>query len=122
MTRASCIGILKPANVLLTADGIVKIADFGLAKHGDAGMTTSGEVMGTPSYMAPEQAKGDLKAIGPARRVCVGGDLCTSSWTGRPPFRGASSHDTLRLVMESEPVWPSRLQPKVPRRSGKPFA
>ncbi len=106
---------LKPANVLLTANGIAKVTDFGLAKQGDSGLTASGAIMGTPSYMAPEQAEGKVKEIGPAADVYALGAILYEMLTGRPPFKGASAVDTLQLVTAAEPVPPSQLQPKVPR-------
>jgi serine/threonine protein kinase/Flp pilus assembly protein TadD len=108
---------LKPANVLLTKDGFPKITDFGLAKklEGDSSQTKSGTLMGTPSYMAPEQARGDVKDIGPLADVYSLGVILYELITGRTPFLGASILDTLQQVRSQEPVPPSRLQPKVPR-------
>jgi tetratricopeptide (TPR) repeat protein/tRNA A-37 threonylcarbamoyl transferase component Bud32 len=106
---------LKPANVLLATDGTPKITDFGLAKQGDSGMTATGEVLGTPSYMAPEQAEGKARAVGPAADIYALGAILYELLTGRPPFRGASAWDTLQLVVGTDPVPPSQLQPKVPR-------
>ena len=94
---------LKPANVLFTADGEPKVADFGLAKVGDTGLTASGAVMGTLSYMAPEQARGDTRAVGPTTDVWALGAMLHECLTGHPPFRGASAPDTLRRVCESDP-------------------
>jgi hypothetical protein len=88
---------LKPGNVLLAADGTPKVTDFGLAKKLDqkVGQTHSGAVMGTPSYMAPEQARGDVKQVGPAADVYALGAILYECLTGRPPFRAASvlGHD-----------------------------
>jgi tetratricopeptide (TPR) repeat protein len=107
---------LKPGNVLVTADGTPKISDFGLAKKldGTAGATVSGAVMGTPSYMGPEQARGELQRIGPAADVYALGAILYECLTGRPPFRGATSLDTVWQVLHQEPVAPRRLQPRVP--------
>ncbi len=114
---------LKPANVLLTTPpgrlpepGEVKISDFGLARllDADRGQTRSGMILGTPSYMAPEQAAGDNKSVGPAADVYALGAILYELLTGTPPFRGATFHDTIEQVLARDPVPPRRLQPKVP--------
>jgi serine/threonine protein kinase/WD40 repeat protein len=109
---------LTPGNVLLTADGAPKITDFGLAKlvvGGREVRTQSGAIVGTPSYMAPEQAAGRGKEIGPATDVYALGTILYEMLTGRPPFRAETPLETLIQVQADEPVPPSRLQPKLPR-------
>jgi hypothetical protein len=106
---------LKPANVLLTEDGTPKVTDFGLAKHSSSDLTASGAIMGTPSYMAPEQASGKSRHVGPATDVYSLGAILYRMLTGRPPFLGTSTFDTLDQVRTQEPVPPRKLQPKVPR-------
>ena len=82
---------LKSANILFSADGIPKITDFGLAKRLeiDEGQTHTGQVMGTPSYMAPEQARGDTKAAGPPADIYALGAMLYEMLTGRPPSRAS---------------------------------
>ncbi len=106
---------LKPQNVLLDRNGRPKVTDFGLAKkvESDEGLTASGAVMGTPSYMPPEQAAGDTKAMGPAADVYSLGAVLYCLLTGRPPFQSSSAMTTLLQVMESEPVAPRNLNPAV---------
>jgi eukaryotic-like serine/threonine-protein kinase len=108
---------LKSANILFSADGIPKITDFGLAKRleADEGQTHTGQVMGTPSYMAPEQARGDTKLAGPPADIYALGAMLYEMLTGRPPFKGVSAMDTMKQVIEQDPVSPSRIQYHVPR-------
>src|SRR6185295_998907 len=107
---------LKPGNILLCADGTPKVTDFGLARlESGPGLTLTGAPMGTPSYMAPEQARGDKGAIGPATDVYGLGAILYECLTGRPPFRAATAGETLQQVISQEPAPPSRLNDKVPR-------
>ncbi len=113
---------LKPANVLLASRGpiekwVPKVADFGLAKRvgGDDGHTQMGEVLGTPAYMAPEQADARVGPIGPATDVYALGAILYEMLTGRPPFQAENVNDLLALVRTADPLPPSRLVPKLPR-------
>ena len=108
---------LKPSNILLTADGIPKVSDFGLAKlmDADGGRTVTGQVMGSPSFMAPEQAEGRTRDVGPAADVYSLGSIFYQALTGRPPFLGESQIETLKLVVSNDVVPPCRLRPDVPR-------
>ena len=108
---------LKPANVLFTRDGVAKITDFGLAKRldEDDGQTQSGQVMGSPSFMAPEQARGDSPLVGFAADIYSLGAILYEMLTGRPPFKGGSAVETLHQVVHVEPIAPSKLRPGLAR-------
>lgn len=106
---------LKPANVLLTEDGTPKITDFGLAKRLDGTVHTgSGQIMGTPSYMAPEQAEGKARAAGPAADIYALGAILYELLTGRPPFNAATPLDIILQVLAEEPLAPRLLNPAIP--------
>jgi WD40 repeat protein/tRNA A-37 threonylcarbamoyl transferase component Bud32 len=122
---------LKPANILLKNQGPSLqgsspsslahgprpvVSDFGLAKRveGDSHLTATGQVLGTPSYMPPEQAAGMTDAVGPASDVYSLGAILYAVLTGRPPFAAASAMDTLIQVLEREPVPPRQLNHGVP--------
>jgi WD40 repeat protein/predicted Ser/Thr protein kinase len=107
---------LKPANVLTTADGTLKIADFGLAKRvGDILGTRKGQLLGTPPYMAPEQFSRKGGAVSPAVDIYALGCILYEVLTGRPPFLDAYLETLAVRVLREDPVAPRRLQPSVPR-------
>jgi serine/threonine-protein kinase len=108
---------LKPANVLIASTGTVKLMDFGLAKLLDAesGHTKGEVILGTANYMAPEQARGDVKAVGPLADVYGLGAILYETLTGRPPFRADTQVVTLLQVQLQPPLPPSHHRPKLSR-------
>ena len=104
---------LKPANILIDAGGQPKVTDFGLAKktEGNSEMTGTGQILGTPGYMPPEQARGDIDNIGPAADTYALGAILYALLTGRPPFQSTTVMETLVAVLEQEPVAPRQLNP-----------
>lgn len=127
---------LKPGNVLLAVPlegatsitdpdgaqvaslyGIPKVTDFGLAKRlqDDGQHTRSGDILGTPLYMAPEQASGQASAASPATDVYALGAILYDLLTGRPPFKGATTFETIQQVLNDDPVPPGRLRPRLPK-------
>ncbi|MBX3744971.1 MAG: protein kinase [Verrucomicrobiae bacterium] len=106
---------LKPTNVLLDGEGTAFLTDFGLAKtlEQDSGVTRTLAVLGTPGYMAPEQARGDSRRLTVAADVYGLGAILYELLTGRPPFGGATSIETLRRVLEQDPTPPRRFHPQV---------
>jgi hypothetical protein len=108
---------LKPANILLDAQGRPRVTDFGLAKRTDRNqaLTGTGQILGTPHYMPPEQASGANQTVGPAADIYALGAVLYALLTGRPPFEGPNVLDTLRQVQEQEPLPPSRRNPKTAR-------
>ncbi len=108
---------LKPSNVLIDIFDQPRITDFGLAKvlGTDAELTTTGQVLGSPAYIAPEQAAGRADEVGPASDIYSLGAILYHLLTGRPPFQGETLPQILLQVQEAEPVSPSRLNPGVPR-------
>src|SRR5271165_6780868 len=107
---------LKPANILLDRNDNPRVTDFGLAKklQTDSGLTGSGQIMGTPSYMPPEQAGGHRGEVGPEADVYALGATLYALVTGRPPFQAAAPMDTVIQVISDEPVPPRRLNASIP--------
>ena len=102
----------------MAEDGTPKVTDFGLAKliiGGGSLRTQTGDLLGTPSYMAPEQAAGSHRSVGEATDVYALGAILYEMLTGRPPFTAEEPLETLRQVVHEEPVTPSRLRPRLPR-------
>jgi len=108
---------LKPANILLEDDATPKVADFGLSRRLDetTSLTLHGAVIGTPSYMAPEQAAGERNVLGPAVDIYSLGAILYELLTARPPFRAGTPVETVRLVINAEPIPPTRMNARVPR-------
>ncbi len=108
---------VKPSNVLIDHNDRARITDFGLAKHVDRGddLTLTGQIMGTPAYMAPEQITNRRGEISPSCDIYSMGALLYELLTGRPPFIGRDQFSTLLQVLECEPQPPRKLNPKVPR-------
>lgn len=108
---------IKPANVLISRTGEIKIADFGLVKEEGitGGLTATGDLFGSPSYMAPEQADGRLSKVSVRTDIYGMGATLYEMLTGRPPFVGASAMDTLSQVLHRDPISPRLLNPVIPR-------
>jgi serine/threonine protein kinase len=107
---------VKPANVLLTAEGVLKVTDFGLARLADqSSRTLQGAIMGTPRYMAPEQAFGQTDRIGPAADIFSLGVVLYELLTGQTPFAGATTFEILDRLRTEEPAPPGRVRPGIPR-------
>lgn len=108
---------LKPSNILLDAEGQPRVTDFGLAKQveSDSDLTATGQILGTPSYMSPEQADGSATAIGPLADVYSLGAVLYELLSGRPPFQASTAVGTLKQVMEREPDSLRDLDPNIPR-------
>ena len=103
--------------MLIDRNGEPKVTDFGLAKRveGDSDLTATGQILGTPSYMPPEQASGKVDEITEAADVYSLGAILYALLTGRPPFQADNSLDTLLQVLEREPLSPRQLNPSVPQ-------
>ena len=107
---------LKPANILLDGDGHPRVTDFGLAKRTAeySGLTMTGQVLGTPAYMPPEQARSQHEQVGPRSDVYSLGAVLYALLTGRPPFQAASGGEIFRQLLHDEPLAPRKLNPSIP--------
>jgi serine/threonine protein kinase/TolB-like protein/Tfp pilus assembly protein PilF len=108
---------IKPGNILLDKNGEPHLTDFGLARlvESESTVTRTLEVLGTPSYMAPEQAEGDNAAVGSATDVYGLGAVLYQLLTGQPPFAGGTTYETIKLLLDTEPRQPRLLNPKIDR-------
>lgn len=108
---------IKPSNILIDSAGQPRITDFGLAKdlHGESDLTLSGQVLGSPNFVSPEQAAGQSNRVGPASDIYALGAVLYYLLAGRPPFAAETIAATLRLVVDAEPIAPRLLFPGVPR-------
>jgi serine/threonine protein kinase/tetratricopeptide (TPR) repeat protein len=108
---------IKPGNILLDAKGEPHLTDFGLARlvESESSVTHTLDVLGTPSYMAPEQAAGNNAAVGSVTDVYGLGAVLYQLLTGHPPFAGGTTYETIKLVLETEPRQPRQLNPKIDR-------
>src|SRR5262249_54185317 len=108
---------LKPSNILLESDGRPYVTDFGLAKRAseDSSLSVSGAILGTPSYMAPEQATGSRKGLSPATDVYGLGAILYELLTGSPPFRNGTVMETVVEVLQRDPLPPRELRPEIPK-------
>ena len=108
---------LKPSNILIDENDHPRITDFGLAKRarGDFGLTVTGQLLGSPNFMPPEQTSGKSGKVGPASDVYGLGAIVYHLLTGRPPFQAETIEDVLRQLHEADPVAPRLLNPSIPR-------
>jgi TolB-like protein/tRNA A-37 threonylcarbamoyl transferase component Bud32 len=111
---------IKPGNILLDAKGEPHLTDFGLARlvETESTMTRTLEVLGTPSYMSPEQAMGNNSAVSSATDVYGLGAVFYQLLTGQPPFAGGATYETIKLLLDTEPKQPRLLNPKIDRDLG----
>src|SRR5438094_8812127 len=108
---------IKPGNILLDKNGEPHLTDFGLARLLDtqSSITRTIDVLGTPSYMAPEQAAGETTKLSKATDVYGLGAVLYQLLTGQPPFAGGTTYETIKLLLETEPRQPRVLNPKIDR-------